>query len=194
MELRYRGGRPQDYEDTMNDRPLRMAIPMSWQSWFLVIAVAFIAIGCTDDKATERTASVSKLPLDASAAPDGEEDPTEENRQLILGVWEDDYKGKRRLTFRNDGTATMIVEPSGMNSLFAARLRFEETWSIADGHLTMRVTGGEPAGRVKLILQTMGDSTRQKILALDEEFLRLLDENGDTEYTWRRVTPETNAE
>jgi hypothetical protein len=88
----------------------------------------------------------------------------------------------------------MIVEPSGLNSLFAAKLQFEETWEIDDGHLTMKVTSGKPSARVNFILKTMGDSTRQRILELTESRLRLLDENGETEYDWRRVEPTTDDE
>ena len=121
-------------------------------------------------------------------------DPATEQKRRLLGVWEDDYKGKRVLTVRDDGTATMIVEPSGLNSLFAAKLQFEETWEIDDGHLTMKVTSGKPSARVNFILKTMGDSTRQRILELTESRLRLLDENGETEYDWRRVEPTTDDE
>jgi hypothetical protein len=34
-------------------------------------------------------------------------------RQLVLGTWQDDYQGKRTLTVRPDGTATMLVEFDG---------------------------------------------------------------------------------
>ena len=140
------------------------------------------------DKLPQKTASASsdRKPDEETESPI---DPAAEQRRLLVGVWEDDYKGKRVLTVRNDGTATMIVELSGLIALFAAKLQFEETWTIDDGHLTMKVTSGEPAARVNLILKTMGDSTRQRILELTESRLRLLDENGETEYDWRRIEP-----
>ena len=54
----------------------------------------------------------------------------EKMRQQVVGEWEDDYQGHRHLTIRSDGTATMVVKPSGLGSvLFAERLRFDIEWT-----------------------------------------------------------------
>ena len=49
--------------------------------------------------------------------------------------------------------------------------------------------GGKPEGRVKLIMSTMGDSSRQEILELTAERMHLRDLKGDgtLKYDWRRV-------
>lgn len=142
-----------------------------------------------NDDPTKRAAANRDSRIGKSEEKPGDAvDPAAEQKRLLLGVWEDDYKGKRVLTIRDDGTATMVVEPSGLGALlFAAKLTFEEAWTLDDDHLTMKVTGGEPSTRVNLILKTMGDSTTQRILELTESRLRLLDEDGETEYDWRRV-------
>lgn len=111
----------------------------------------------------------------------------EQYGELIVGRWEDDYKGRRTLTVRADGTATMVVEPSGVGALFAKRLTFHEEWSINDGHLTQKAIGGEPEGRVNFVLKTQGDESTQKILELTEKRMLLLDADGETKYDWRRV-------
>ena len=111
----------------------------------------------------------------------------EQYRQLIIGTWQDDFKGRRKLTVRDDGTATMVVEPDGVNSLFAAQLTFEEQWSIEGDRLRLNAIGGEPESRVNLILKMMGTQTNQKILELTTERLLLLDDNGQTVYDWRRM-------
>jgi len=112
----------------------------------------------------------------------------EQYRQLVVGTWEDEYKGKRTLTIREDGTATMVVELAGLTAaLYAPRLQFEMSWSIKDGHLKKQTTGGEPAEKVKLILKMMGDRVNEQILELTEDRLLLLDEDGKTKYDWRRV-------
>lgn len=111
-----------------------------------------------------------------------------EYRRLVLGTWEDDYEGKRTMTVREDGTATMVVKLSGLKAaLYAKQLRFDMVWSIKNGRLKKRTVGGEPSGRVKLILKMMGDQVDEPILELTPERLLLLDQNGKRKYDWRRV-------
>ena len=109
-------------------------------------------------------------------------------RKLVLGVWTDDYEGKRTMTLRPDGTGTMLVELSGMKAMmFASKLRFDMVWSIEAGRLKKRTIGGEPSGRVRLILATMGDRVDEPIIELTDRRLLLLDADGKTKYDWRRV-------
>ena len=50
---------------------------------------------------------------------------------MLLGVWQDDYQGKRTMTLNEDGTGTMLVELSGWRaSLYALKLRFEMQWRL----------------------------------------------------------------
>jgi hypothetical protein len=108
-------------------------------------------------------------------------------RDLALGTWEDDFHGKRTMTLRKDGIGTMVVELRGIEAtLFASKLTFEMVWSVHDGRMKKRTTGGEPAGRVKLILKMMGDRVDEPILELTEDRLVLLDKDGKTKYNWRR--------
>ena len=58
---------------------------------------------------------------------------------------------------------------------------------IEAGRLKKRTVGGAPAGRVRLILATMGDRVDEPILELTEQRLLLLDGDGRTKYDWRRV-------
>lgn len=111
----------------------------------------------------------------------------EKTRRLLLGVWHDNYKAKRTMTLNEDGTGTMLVELSGLQAvLFARELRFDMEWSLEDNVLKKRTVGGEPAGKVKAILSTMGDSAADVILELTEDRLLLLDKDGATRYDWRR--------
>ena len=107
-------------------------------------------------------------------------------RTLALGTWEDDYRGKRIMTLRDDGTGVMVVEPSGIGAAFASKLTFQMEWSVRNGRMQKRTTGGEPAGRVKLILNMMGDRVDEPILELTQDRLVLLDKDGKTKYNWRR--------
>ena len=123
----------------------------------------------------------------AAGSPSTDSEPS---REMILGTWEDDYKGHRTFTVRDDGTATMVVELKGMSArLYAKKMTFDEEWSIKDGRVAMKMVGGEPKSRVKLIMKAMGDSTEQEILELTSDRMHLLDPDGKTKYDWRRVHP-----
>jgi cyanate permease len=111
-----------------------------------------------------------------------------EYRQLVIGTWEDHYSGKRTMTVRTNGTALMVVELSGLKSfLYASRLEFDMVWSIENGRMKKRTTGGRPSGRVNAILKMMGDHVEEPILELTQDRLLLLDENGKRKYDWQRV-------
>ena len=94
------------------------------------------------------------------------------------------------MTLREDGTGTMVVEPSGLGAAFASKLTFEMVWSVYDGRMKKRTLTGEPAGRVKLILKMKGDRVDEPILELTEDRLVLLDKDGKTKYNWRRKRDE----
>jgi hypothetical protein len=117
------------------------------------------------------------------------ESPDERGRRQVIGDWEDDYQGHRRLTVRADGTATMRVEPSGIGrKLFANQLQFEIEWTVADGRIVMITTGGEPKAKTNLIMNLYGTRAEYKLLNLDDRQLLLLDADGKTKYEWRRIT------
>ena len=153
----------------------------------------------TVDKTNERfelteTSRPGETPVATASAPASETEPItspdEQHRAKVVGTWEDDYQGKRTLTVRADGTATMVVELAGVAAaLYAKRMTFEEEWEIEDGVLIMKMLGGEPEKRVNLIMSTMGDSSSQEILELTAERMLLRDLKGDgtKEYDWRRV-------
>ena len=116
------------------------------------------------------------------------ETPDEKHRRLLPEVWQDEYQGKRTMTLNEDGTGTMVVELTGVQaSLFAAKLRFDMTWSLNGDKLIKTTIGGEPAKKVNLILKMMGDTAEDKILEITGERLLLLDKDGTTEYDWKRV-------
>src|SRR5262245_9429471 len=96
----------------------------------------------------------------------------DKTRGELLGVWQDDYKGKRTMTLNEDGTGTMLVELSGLQAtLFAAKLRFDMQWSLEGKTLTKKTVGGDPADKVNLILNTMGNTAADTILELTEDRL-----------------------
>lgn len=109
---------------------------------------------------------------------------------FVLGDWEDDYSGKRSLTVRADGTATMVCEPSGLGAtLFAPRLQFEIDWKLVDNELTFTTRSGEPKTQVDMVLNLYGRSRKHPIIELTADRMLLLDPDGTTKYDWRRPKP-----
>ncbi len=109
-------------------------------------------------------------------------------RRLMIGVWQDDYQGKRTMTLDDSGAGKIVVELEGLKAiLFADRLEFDVIWSVDNGRLKKRMIGGNPPGKVQLILKSMGDRVDEPVLDLTEDRLLLLDMDGKTKYEWRRV-------
>lgn len=129
-------------------------------------------------------ASDAVAPVKVGAAKTEEDDA----RRPLLGVWQDDYQGKRTMTLNEDGTGTMLVELSGAQAfLFASRLRFDMKWSLDGKTLKKKTVGGEPADKVNMILNTMGNTAEDTILEVTADRLLLLDKDGETKYDWRRA-------
>ena len=165
---------PRTILDTMHRLVWLTLKSAPWGVCFLVVL-----FGCSHQESTE-----NDIPAQATA------DVSDERfREMVLGIWTDDYKGRRTLTVRADGTATMVVELKGLSAkLFAETMTFQEEWSINDGHFKMTAVGGEPKARVQLILKAMGNVSDQKILELTKERMLLLDSDGETMFDWRKAT------
>jgi len=132
-----------------------------------------------------RSASASSS--DAATAAEALAAQDARHKQLIVGEWEDDYRGKRYLTIREDGTATMLVEPAGIGKMLVApQLNFDVEWSLEEGYLSLKTLGGEPKAKVDMVLRIYGNQVRQPIQELSADNLTLLDEDGVTVYHWRR--------
>ncbi len=109
-------------------------------------------------------------------------------RALAVGTWQDEYRGKRTLELRADGSGRMVVELSGWTAtLFADRLEFDLVWSVEGGRMRKQTIGGRPEERVRMILDMMGDRVDEPILELTADRLLLLDADGKTRYDWRRA-------
>jgi hypothetical protein len=158
-----------------------------WRRLVALAAVLFLAgslglLICMRPFSTPATQSARKpaqlQPADADAR----------FRRLIVGIWSDEYQGKRTMTLNEDGTGTMVVELSGWRAaMSASRLRFEMQWRVEAGRLKKRTIGGEPAAQVQMILNIMGDRVDEPILELTASRLLLLDHDGKTKYDWQRV-------
>jgi hypothetical protein len=108
--------------------------------------------------------------------------------RLAVGTWQDFYHGKRTLTLRPDGTATMVVELRGWKArMFTSRLELDIVWRIEDGKMHRRTVGGRPAAKVEFVNRRSGVAVAEPIRRLEADVMVLADQDGSREYTWRRV-------
>lgn len=144
--------------------------------------------GVDVDEPLESRGYAEKTTPAAGTRPTPELDKDDHYRQGVVGTWEDDYAGHRVMTLHEDGTGTMVVELSGWKAtLFASRLEFSMRWRVEGARLQKETIDGKPEAAVNTILKMMGNSVNQPIVELTEQQLVLLDEDGKTKYTWRRV-------
>ena len=109
-------------------------------------------------------------------------------KSLLVGNWTQDHFGKRTLMVREDGTASMVIEPSAVWALaFGNRIDLTMFWSVKDGHLDYGVSSGIPEDKVKMAAQSWGDHWVERIVDLTDERLDLLSEDGSSHSIWQRV-------
>jgi hypothetical protein len=126
-------------------------------------------------------------PTDATS--DHELSPEDAERaRLIVGVWEQERFGKRQMTVKSDGTATMIMRPSGVwSTMFGERIDLEMYWSIRNGHIDYGVSGGTPAQQTETARKMWGDHWVEKIEKLSSDEMVLLDQSTSAPSGWKRV-------
>ncbi|HUQ71962.1 MAG TPA: lipocalin family protein [Planctomycetaceae bacterium] len=110
----------------------------------------------------------------------------------VIGIWEDDFFGKRRMTFRDDGTATMVIELDAIGQLlYGPRLTFFIEWEQTDNRLTMKKTGGEPRDATASVSKLFGETSEQTIESLTDDEMRLRSSDSGKLYVHRRVTSDS---
>lgn len=127
----------------------------------------------------------------------GDEDPapietvTEEpvvEKPSLIGFWRDDFYGKRIFEFREDGTATMVIELDAVGQLlYGPKLTFFIAWTLDKDVLNLKMTGGEPASAFTAA-KLFGESSEQRIEGLEENEMRLRSLDSQKLYTHRRVS------
>ena len=182
---------PKDLVVDANPRPINAGSPSETTAIEEPSEVEHAVAEHTNSTDITTVGSESSSNNSDSAAEDAIESLSPQDRiysEKAIGVWQDHFKGTRTLTVRKDGTATMVVELTGLTAkLFASKLTFEMDWSIKDGRMKKVSTGGHPKAKVNLVLKTVGTTVNEKILELTKESMVLLDKDGKTKYKWKRV-------
>ncbi len=159
-----------------------------------VIGVLFVRAKWFSRSTDAAPVSVVVVPA-ATAAPampaepfEVEHAPEDAERRRLLGSWRDQYYGERTMTFLADGAGTMIIKLDSVGqAIYGPQLLFDLAWTIRDGVLEMKFTGGEPKDSVATISKLWGDTHLQKIESLTESELQLRSTDSQNLYTLKRL-------
>jgi hypothetical protein len=106
----------------------------------------------------------------------------------LIGSWGDHYYGERTMTFRADGTGTMVIKLDSVGqAIYGEKLLFELDWENRDGVLVMEFTGGEPKAAVESISKLWGTKHEQKIEQLSDSELYLRSADSQNLYKLKRL-------
>jgi hypothetical protein len=155
-----------------------------------------IAADVTGD-ATTKIMPAAETPDEVTAAseqPSTSTDPAADQRALLLGRWVDEFYGRRIFDFRDDGTATMVLELDAIGKmLYGPKLTFFVDWQLHDGVLSLKMTGGEPDGTAVKLAKLFGESSEQRLEAISTEELQLRSLDSQTLYTHKRLEAESQG-
>ncbi len=131
--------------------------------------------------------AISVPPNDRPAEPG---DAVDEPRRRLLGAWVDEFYGRRVFEFRDDGTATMTLELDAVGKLlYGPKLTFFIDWTLDADVLTLKMTGGEPAGTAVSLAKLFGESSRQRLEGVTDAELQLRSLDSEKLYIHRRLMP-----
>lgn len=131
--------------------------------------------------------------MPVSSAPEAaivEAEPSPEQSPVpsVVGAWEDNFYGKRRMTFQDDGTATMELELDPVSRLlYGPKLVFHIDWKQEDDRLVLQMNGGEPAEATKTLGKLFGETSEQTIESLTADEMRLRSRDSGKLYVHRRI-------
>ncbi|VAX40274.1 hypothetical protein MNBD_PLANCTO02-1921 [hydrothermal vent metagenome] len=111
-----------------------------------------------------------------------------ECRKKSVGTWEKEESGKRTLTIKENGTATLIYLPSGVNRfLLGEKVIVKIKWIIQKGKVKFRSHSGLPEKSFNIITATHGREKIRKILEISDKHFMLYDEKEKEKSKWTRV-------
>lgn len=142
------------------------------------------------DQSTDADATTTDTTAPAAdVEPQKELSPEDAERaRLIVGVWEQERYGTRRMTVNEDGTASMVLRPAGLwATMFGNRIDLDMYWKVRDGHIDYGVSGGSPKKQMEAARSMWGDHWVEKIEALSDGELVLLDQSTSAPSKWTRI-------
>ncbi len=134
--------------------------------------------------------------LSAKRAPESESTAsfegisTEEILAKLVGQWEQTKSTRKQiLTIKENGTATMVVEPQGFwKTILGNKVTINIEWSLNEAKLTFRTVGGSPENKLEYINQVWGSEFVREINSIEDKMFTLRDDEGDVSQKWIRTS------
>jgi hypothetical protein len=145
----------------------------------------------------EAAAEVAPGPSPAQTRPDqppAEARASDDTRQQILGRWHDSFYGERVFEFFEDGTARMELKLDSVGSLlYGPKLTFFIDWTLENNTLTLKMTGGEPAGTARTVAKLFGETSQQQVISVNADEMQLKSLDSGTVYLHQRMRSSSSA-
>ena len=114
---------------------------------------------------------------------------TEEILAKLVGKWEQSLSTRKQiLTIKENGTATMIIEPQGIwKAILGNQVTVDIEWSLNAAKLTLRTVGGSPENKLEYIKQVWGSEFVREIHSIEEKMFTLRQGEGHVSQKWIRT-------
>ncbi|MCH9655229.1 MAG: hypothetical protein K0U86_09730 [Planctomycetes bacterium] len=115
---------------------------------------------------------------------------TEEILDKLVGKWEQTKSTRKQiLTIKENGTATMVIEPQGIwKAMLGNQVTINIKWSLNAAKLTLRTVGGSPENKLEYINQVWGNEFVREIHSIEDKMFTLRDNEGDVSQKWIRTS------
>lgn len=115
---------------------------------------------------------------------------SEEILAKLVGKWEQTKSTRKQiLTIKENGTATMVIEPQGIwKTMLGNSITVNIKWSLNAARLTLRTVGGSPENKVEYINQVWGSEFVREINSIEDKMFTLRDDTGDVSQKWIRTS------
>ncbi|QDT42397.1 hypothetical protein Pan241w_24810 [Gimesia alba] len=107
----------------------------------------------------------------------------------LVGKWEQTKSSSKQiLTIKENGTATMLIEPQGLwTAVLGKQVTIDIEWSLNAATLTLRAVGGKPENKLDYIKQLWGSEFVREINSIEDKMFTLRDDKGDVSQKWIRT-------
>lgn len=107
----------------------------------------------------------------------------------LVGKWEQTKSSSKQiLTIKENGTATMLIEPQGLwTAVLGKQVTIDIEWSLNAATLTLRAVGGKPENKLDYIRQLWGSEFVREINSIEDKMFTLRDNQGDVSQKWIRT-------
>lgn len=118
-----------------------------------------------------------------------EETAINDTAARLIGRWEDHFYGHRIFDFAEGGKAEMVIKLDSVGALlYGPQLKFYIDWTLDGDVLTLKMTGGEPSDTAKTVSQIFGETSQQRIEAINDQEMKLRSLDSQKLYTHKRLS------